>query len=156
LLLAGCAPAESDAANPRSTADESTPTPSISAEQIAGLTFRVELAQNEVVAGGELDYLFTVRNDSGGPITVPSCETSVGGRGLVPVSEPDAELWLVVTVDCQGPHVFAHGAEESWTDTVYARDKYGTALEPGEYLVGREVPHVRRRLLVPVTVVAPA
>ena len=101
-----------------------------------------------------MEYVFTVRNDSGGPITIPACETSVGPRGIVPASQPDAELWLNVTVDCGGPRTIATGDEESWTETVYARDKYGTAYEPGPHLVGRKVRGVQERLLVPITVVA--
>ena len=37
---------------------------------------------------------------------------------------------------------------------VFARDRYGTAHEPGDYLVGRKIPGVKGRLLVPITVVA--
>ena len=40
---------------------------------------------------------------SGGPVSDPGCQLANTRHALVPVHDPEAQLWMVTETDCAGP-----------------------------------------------------
>lgn len=117
------------------------------------LTITLELKASSVQSGGEVGSSLTVRNDSGETIVDPSCLIGAGRYALVPVDDPDAELWLQPVVDCSGTFKMADGfMERSAGPTFLARTKHGEALPPGEYTATLEIEGYSERLEEPIKV----
>lgn len=113
----------------------------------------VELASVHVTSGETLASSLVVENPSAKTVIDPDCSIGGGRYALVPVDDPDAEVWVQVTVDCGGPNRMEPGyREESSGPDFPAHTKYGDPLPPGEYLAVLEVQGLSQRLEYPVTV----
>jgi hypothetical protein len=155
LLLSACGGATgSDLASQSQTA---TPTPTENeaptSGRFDGLTITLELKASSVPSGDEVGSSLTVRNDSGETIVDPSCLIGAGRYALVPVDDPDADLWLQPVVDCSGVFKMPDGfIERSAGPTFPARTKHGEALPPAEYIATLEIEGYSERLEEPIEV----
>ena len=76
-----------------------------------------------------------MENRSGKPVRDPGCRLYAPNYGLVPESDPDAELWGQVVVDCAGPNVMEPGYKDRFAGPTFrATDKFGDPLPPGDYI----------------------
>lgn len=83
----------------------------------------------------------------------PACVIGSGRYALVPIDDPDPELWLRPVVDCQGPTEMRDGyRDRSSGRTFFARTKHGEPLPPGDYIAALEIEGYSERLEVPVKV----
>ena len=93
-----------------------------------------------------------VENRSGSPVTDPGCQLSNTRHALIPVDQPDAELWTVTMTDCGGPFAYEPGVVDDFTGpTFQAAAKNGDPLPPGDYLAVWEVDGQRLEYPVEVT-----
>ena len=123
------------------------------ADRFDGLTITLELKGSSVPSRGEVGSSLTVRNDSGETIVDPSCLIGAGRYALVPVDDPDAELWLQPVVVCSGNFEVPDGfIERSAGPTFPARTKHGEALPPGDYIATLEIEGYSDRLEEPIEV----
>lgn len=121
-------------------------------ELFGGLSVTLHVASS-VRSGDELASTLRVENRSGHAVTDPGCELAATRSGIVPVGDPDAELWLVVEIDCQGPTTYEPGFTAEYTGpSFFARTRRGDPLAPGQYLAATQWP-AGKRLEYPVTVV---
>ena len=163
LLLSSCSddgqdvvadePSESTEGATTSTTGSTTTTSVRRPEAVIFDGLTVQLTVPPTVRSGEtLDVTLHAENRTESPVTDPGCQLVGTGSALIPVGEPDAELWLVSVVDCGGPYVYEPGmVEESTGPTFIAATKFGDALPPGDYLAAWEVDG--QRLEYPVEVV---
>ncbi|HEV3471915.1 MAG TPA: hypothetical protein VG408_01740 [Actinomycetota bacterium] len=94
-----------------------------------------------------------MRNDSGKTIIDPECVIGSGRYALVPVDDPDAELWLEPVVDCGQAFRMPDGfIDRSGGPTFPARTKYGDPLPPGDYLATLKIEGYSKPLQEPVEV----
>jgi len=120
------------------------------AEVFGGLSVSL-LVPPSVQTGGELTTTMHVENRSESPVTDPGCQLSNTRHALIPVDQPDAELWTVTMTDCGGPFVYEPGVVDDFTGpTFQAATKDGDPLPPGDYLAAWEVDG--QRLEYPVEV----
>ena len=83
----------------------------------------------------------------------PGCVIAEGRYALVPVGQPDAELWVRPMTDCVGPVRMPPGYRDDYRGPDFpARTKYGEPLPPGEYLAVLEIRGLSQRLEYPVTI----
>lgn len=123
----------------------------VEAEVLGGLTVKLTVPPS-VQAGGELNTTMHVENRSGDPVTDPACRLSSTRHALIPVDQPDAELWMVTVTDCGGPVTYEPGAVDDFAGPTFrAATKYGDALPPGDYLAAWEVDGQRLEYPVEVT-----
>lgn len=152
LLLSACGEdpgPEPSAAGPPSA----TITPGDDPSGLDSLTITLELDRATVASGEEVGSTLTVRNGSDRTVTDQACHLAQTSSALVPIDDPDAELWLRVVVDCGGPFEMKSGFEDTWTGPEFpARTKYGEPLPPGDYIATTELLGVSQRLEVPVEV----
>ena len=121
------------------------------AEVFGGLSVSL-LVPPSIQTGGELDTTMHVENRSGSPVTDPGCQLSNTRHALIPVDQPDAELWTVTMTDCGGPFAYEPGVVDDFTGpTFQAAAKNGDPLPPGDYLAVWEVDGQRLEYPVEVT-----
>ena len=121
--------------------------------QFDRLTLSLELERNEVATGGTIDSHLTVSNDTKRSVRDPGCLLYAFSYGLIPVDDPDAELWGQVVVDCSGPFFFRPGYNDRFAGATFrATDKYGDPLPPGDYLAAIAFERRSERLTQPVTI----
>lgn len=122
------------------------------AEVFGGLSVRL-LVPPSVQTGGELNTTMHIENRSDSPVTDPGCQLSNTRHALIPVDQPDAELWTVTMTDCGGPFAYEPGVVDDFAGpTFQAATKDGHPLPPGDYLAVWEVDG--QRLEYPVGVKA--
>ena len=113
----------------------------------------LELNASEVPAGRAVGSHITVRNDSGRAVRDPGCVLAAFRFALVPVDDPDAELWGQVITDCAGAFVIKPGYVDRYSGpTFQATDKFGDPLPPGEYIATVTLDLRSEPLTQPVTV----
>ena len=163
LLLSSCnagredvvagEPSESTEASATSTTGSTTKTSVRQPETVIFDGLTIWLTVPPTARPGEtLDVTLHAENRTESPVTDPGCALNGTGSALIPVDEPDAELWLVSVVDCGGPYVYEPGTvDESTGPTFIAATKYGGPLPPGDYLAAWEVDG--QRLEYPVEIV---
>lgn len=121
------------------------------AEIFGGLSVKL-VVPSSVRAGGELNTTMRVENRSGSPVTDPGCRLSNTRHALIPVDQPDAELWMVTMTDCGGPFTYEPGVADDFTGpTFQAVTQDGDPLPPGDYLATWEVEDQRLEYPVEVT-----
>ncbi|MBW3595576.1 MAG: hypothetical protein KY391_08365, partial [Actinobacteria bacterium] len=104
------------------------------------LTMSLELRSNEVVTGGRIPSTVSVKNETQRPVVDPGCALYAYSYALVPVDQPDAELWGQVIVDCAGSRVLKAGYIDRYKGPTFAAtDKFGEPLPVGEYLAVMEL-----------------
>jgi hypothetical protein len=131
------------------TSTETDETPPIFDE----LDIRLELKASSVRAGDQVGSFLTVRNRSGGTVTDPRCLLASGRYALVPVDDPEAELWQQIVVDCGGPFKMSSGFSDRWAGPSFlARTKFGEALPPGDYIATLEIKGYSQRLAEPIEI----
>lgn len=158
VVLAGCA---SEPRSDEPSASAPPPTSASSSTSTAGrgpssgvfdsLSVTLSLHASEVRQGKTLRSTLTFENGSRTVVTDPACLRVTGSHALVPVDEPDAELWMRSIVDCLGDLKMPPGyTERIRAYEFYARTKYGEPLPPGEYLAVIDLQG--QRLEQPVTI----
>jgi hypothetical protein len=122
-------------------------------QRFDALAISVDLRSSRVTSGKTLYSHLIVENPSDTTVIDPSCTLASGRYALVPVSDPDAELWVQPVVDCDGPYKMKPGFRAEWSGPAFpAHTKYGDPLPPGEYLAVLEIRGLSQRLEYPVTV----
>lgn len=151
ILLGGCA---APASAPSATVEplEIVTPESRSEKRFDDLTLTLELESTTVETGARFEGEVLVRNRSGHELVDPGCWLTASSAGVVPPDDPDAELWLHVVVDCEGPQTIYAGDEQRNTITFVAATKYGDPLPPGDYVAAVEYRGFSQRLEVPVVV----
>jgi hypothetical protein len=141
LFLAACGGAQGSAGG------ESGRTGDHKAQRFDALTMTLELDETSVRTGGEVESRLLIENRSGQSVTDPGCLIGAGRYALVPIDEPDAELWLAPVVDCQGAFAMPDGFEESYSGPTFpATTKFGDPLPPGRYIATLEIEGLSGRL----------
>lgn len=156
VLLSACQSTTAPAPVTQAPSTTSTPTQRqrVAPGHFDGLTITLELKALSVRSGATIGSTLTVRNDSGKTIIDPECVIGSGRYALVPVDDPDAELWLQPVVDCSGAFKMPDGfIERSAGPTFRATTKHGEALPPGQYIATLEIEGYSERLQQPVEVV---
>jgi hypothetical protein len=154
LVMPGCAAPTGSASPVQITA---TPIPTENDPTIGGrldgLTIILELNDSAVPSGGTVGSSLAVRNDSGKTIIDPACRIGSGRYALVPVDDPDAELWLQPVVDCADAFKMPDGFSDRYAGPIFpARTKYGEALPPGRYVATLEIMGYTERLQQPIEI----
>lgn len=158
LLLSACGdPTPASQREPSETPSPSRAAPvkaqSEEPKRFDDLTLTLELEKTTIPSDGKVDSTFTVENNSDEPVVDPSCWLGASSSGVIPVSEPDAELGFQIVVDCGGPRTMGVGFKERWTGPeFFGRTIYGEPLAPGDYYAAYEIRGLSERILVPVTV----
>lgn len=117
------------------------------------LAISVVLESDHVQSGDTLRSRLVVENASDKAVIDEDCSIGGGRYAIVPVDDPQADVWVQVTVDCGGPFRMKPGfREESSGPDFPAHTKYGDPLPPGEYLAVLEIRGLSHRLEYPVTV----
>lgn len=153
-LTAGFAQATSTpiAAGAGASREQEVPAES-AAQRFDPLTITVALRSDRVVSGKTLRSRLIVENRSESSVVDADCDIGTGRYALIPVDDPDAELWVRPMTDCGGPNVMEPGYRaESSGPEFPAHTKYGEPLPPGEYLAVVEIRGRSGRLKYPVTV----
>jgi hypothetical protein len=130
---------------------ESVASPAV--ERFDSLSISLRLHSTTVQQGETLRSRVFIENNSPDAVVDPDCVIAEGRYALVPVDQPDAELWVRPMTDCGGPFRMAPGfrTEHDGPD-FYARTKYGEPLPPGEYLAVLDIKGLSQRLEYPVSV----
>ena len=159
LLLGSCGVADETSAGSSGMTGGSSPTTTTvqtrtpTSERFAGLTIELELEATTVRSGAEVGSALTVSNRSGEDITDPRCLIGTGRYALVPVHDPDAELWLQPVADCAGPFTMRDGFRKTYPGPRFpARTKQGDALPPGDFVATLEIESYPKRLEQPIEV----
>ncbi|MDQ3645389.1 MAG: hypothetical protein M3345_00470 [Actinomycetota bacterium] len=150
ILLSACASPQAETAEVTKPMMRVSPDPS--ATGLNRLTFQVALKDTSVASGERATLEITVRNETDEPITDPGCYLAQTSAAIIPEGEPDAELWLQVITDCQGPSKMDPGDQEAWETILYARTKSGEGLEAGRYIAALEMRGVDHRFELPIEV----
>ncbi|HEY9558943.1 MAG TPA: hypothetical protein VIR58_19565 [Acidimicrobiales bacterium] len=120
-------------------------------EVFGGLSVSL-LVPPSVKTGGELNTTMHVENRSDSPVTDPGCQLSNTRHALIPVDQPDADLWTVTMTDCGGPFAYEPGVVDDFTGpTFQAATNNGDPLPPGDYLAAWEMDGHRLEYPVEVT-----
>jgi hypothetical protein len=107
----------------------------------------LELDETSVRTGGEIESRLLIQNRSGKTVTDPGCLIAAGRYALVPMDEPDAELWLAPVVDCQGAFATPDGFKKSYSGPTFpAATKFGDPLPPGRYIASLKIEGLSGRL----------
>lgn len=152
MLTASCGQAtrEPVSSGTRGGSEQSIATKS---QRFDALAISVVLASDHVQSGETLGSRLVVENPSDKTVIDTDCSIGGGRYAIVPVDDPDADVWVQVTVDCGGPYRMKPGhREESSGPDFPAHTKYGDPLPPGEYLAVLEIQGLSQRLEYPVTV----
>ncbi len=156
-IVLGACDASPERAVPSSTPTTPNPTSPGAARgdgRFDELTIRLQLEARRVRSGREIWSFVDVSNNSGHAITDPRCLLASTSSALVPVTNPDAELWQQVVVDCAGPFRYPDGFIDRRAGPRFvARTKFGDPLPPGEYLATLEIPGYSERLTQLVEVI---
>ena len=130
---------------------ESAATPAIG--RFDSLSISLRLRSTTVQQGKTLRSRAIIENNSSDPVVDPACVIAEGRYALVPVDQPDAELWVRPLTDCGGPFRMPPGYRDEYDGPdFFARTKYGEPLPPGEYLAVLDIRGLSQRLEYPVTV----
>lgn len=122
-------------------------------QRFDALDISVVLKSNRVASGKSLYSRLIVDNASDTAVVDPACWIGTGAYALVPVSDPDAEVWVQPVADCGGPYAMKPGFHAEYSGPDFpAHTKYGDPLPPGEYLAVLEIRGLSQRLEYPVTV----
>lgn len=122
-------------------------------EVFGGLSVELQVPPS-VRSGGELMATLHVENRSGGPVTDPACQLREAAAAIVPVNDPEAELWMVTQTECNGPFTYEEGAVDDVTWLTFkASTKFGDPLRPGNYFAVLEVDG--QRLSRPIQITSP-
>jgi hypothetical protein len=117
------------------------------------LAVSVVLPSTRVSSGKTLHSRLIVENPSRTTVVDPACHIAEGRYALVPVTDPDAELWVRPLTDCGGPYRMQPGFRDEWLGPAFpAHTKFGDPLAPGEYLAVLEIQGLSQSLRYPVTV----
>jgi hypothetical protein len=147
IFLAACGGAQGSAGGGSGRTDNQR------AQRFDALSITLELDESSVRTGGEVESRLLIENRSGNTITDPGCLIGAGRYALVPIDEPDAELWLAPVVDCQGAFAMPDGFEESYSGPTFpAATKFGDPLPPGRYIAALKIDGLSGRLEQPVVV----
>lgn len=150
VVFAACS---SPAASPTGEAPTAVPSSDPSGQKrFDELDLALELESGTVRAGATLEGALVVVNRSGHEVVDPGCWLTASSAAIVPPDDPDAELWLQVVVDCEGPDSIHPGDRERHTLSFTAATKRGDPLPPGDYVAAVEYRGLTRRLEAPVTV----
>jgi hypothetical protein len=140
---------------PVSSAPRRGPESSTSTEpgRFDALAISVVPAADHVRSGETLGSRLIVENPSDRTVVDPDCSIGGGRYAIVPVDDPEADVWVQVTVDCGGRYRMRPGYREVSSGPDFpAHTKYGDPLPPGEYLAVVEIQGLSQRLEYPVTV----
>ena len=130
---------------------ESAATPAVG--RFDSLFISLRLRSTTVQQGKTLRSRFIIENNSPDSVVDPACVIAEGRYALVPVDQPDSELWVRPLTDCVGPFRMPPGyRDEHDGPNFFARNKYGEPLPPGEYLAVLDIEGLSKRLEYPVTV----
>lgn len=162
LLTASACSADESATASKNTA-QSTAQPSISSRaespatpapgRFDALSISLRLHSTTVQRGKTLRSRAIIENNSPNTVVDPACVIAEGRYALVPVDEPDAELWVRPLTDCGGPFRMPPGYRDEYRGPdFFARTKYGDPLPPGDYLAALDIKGLSQRLEYPVTV----
>ncbi|CAN5876906.1 hypothetical protein BH24ACT6_BH24ACT6_18010 [soil metagenome] len=138
---------------PPTTLDPDTPVSSPSVRNgFENLEIELVTADTTVQSGRILTAQLHLSNRSGETVTDPGCVLGSGPFGLVPVDDPNSELWQQYVMDCSGPFEMPDGYDDAHGSFDFAaRTKFGEPLPPGEYIAALEIEGYGR-LEQPVTV----
>lgn len=130
------------------------PAPSASGrDRFDPLSLSLEFATTTVEAGAELPTRALLENDSTEVVVDPACMIAEGRYALVPIDQPEEELWVRPMTDCGGPHRMPPGYREEFDGPLFfARTAGGEPLPPGEYLAVLDIRGLSQRLEYRVTV----
>jgi hypothetical protein len=147
VFLGACGGAQGSAGGgPRRAGDDR-------AHRFDALTMTLELDETSVRVGGEIESRLLIENRSGKTVTDPRCLIAAGRYALVPMDEPDAELWLAPVVDCQGAFAMPDGFQKSYSGPTFpAATKFGDPLPPGRYIASLKIEGLSGRLQQPVVI----
>jgi hypothetical protein len=122
-------------------------------QRFDALAISVVLQSSSVASGKTIHSRLIVENPSDTTVIDPDCSIATGRYALVPVNDPDAELWVQPVADCGDPFEMKPGFREVFSGPVFvAHTKYGDPLPPCEYLAALEIQGLSQRLEYPVTV----
>lgn len=160
LSAAGCSAGEAkpSSESARSTAQPtaaSLPEPSAASGtgRFDPLSISLRLRSTSVQQGKTLRTEALLENNSTKVVVDPACVIAEGRYALVPVDQPDAELWVRPMTDCGGPHRMPPGYRQEYGGPDFvARTKYGDPVPPGEYLAVLDIEGLSHRVEYPVTV----
>jgi hypothetical protein len=164
LVACGSSPAEStNSAMSAST----TPTPSNASGpaepgrteskngqgRLDALSISLTLRSTRVQQGRTLRSRALIENNTSEPALLTPCAIAEARYALVPVDQPNAELWVRPVADCVGWYRVPPGYRDEFDGPAfYARTAYGDPLPPGEYLAVLDIRGFSQRLEYPVTV----
>ena len=157
-LLVAAACSDEDAVTARGTSTVADPARAKSPETGApgrfdGLSVTLRLRSTTLRQGRTLRSSAVIENVSGKTVVDPACVIAEGRYALVPVDDPDAELWVRPMTDCPGPHRMRPGYRNEYRGPdFFARTKYGDPLPPGDYLAVLDIRGLTQRLEYPVTI----
>lgn len=127
--------------------------PATTSHRFDALAISVVLASDHVHSGDTLGSRLVVQNPSDKTVVDKDCSIVAGRYAIVPVDDPQADVWVQITVDCGGPYRMKPGfREESSGPDFPAHTKHGEPLPPGDYLAVLEIDGLSHRLDYPVTV----
>jgi hypothetical protein len=122
-------------------------------QRFDSLSITLVLPSDHVPSGKSLPSRMIVQNPSDATVIDPDCHIGAGRFGLVPVDDPDADVWVQPVIDCGGPYTMKPGFRDEHMGPEFpAHTKYGDPLPPGEYLAVLEIQGLSQRLEYPVTV----
>lgn len=117
------------------------------------LSISLRLRSTTVQRGKTLRSRAIIENHSPDTVVDPACLIAEGRYALVPVDEPNAELWARPLTDCGAPLRMPPGyRNEHRGPDFFARTKYGDPLPPGDYLAVLDIKGLSKRLEYPVRV----
>lgn len=151
LLLGGVVLASALNTSGHSQPVRTAPGPAPSRQEVlGGLTVEL-IVPATVRSGSKIRTAVRAVNESGHPVIDPRCVLGNSRSALVPVEEPDAELWGRTMTQCADQHTYEPGASEEFGGPSFpATDMFGSPLPVGEYLASWEVDG--KRFQYPVTV----
>ena len=161
LTAPGCSADESKTTSKTKAqpiAQESTATDAQSSAPSAtgrfdALSISLTLSSSTVQQGKALRSRATIENNSSDWVMDPACFIAEGRYALLPVDQPDTELWVKPITDCGGPLRMPPGYRDEYQGPeFFARTKYGKPLPPGEYLAVLNIRGLTQRLEFPVTI----
>lgn len=122
-------------------------------EPLDALDLRLAVNATEVPAGCEITGWLLVENRSGAAVTEEACELGLGRAAILPVDEPDGELWITPIAGCVGPREIPAGTSvEHGAFAFSAATAFGELLAPGEHVLALELDRWSGRFELPVTV----
>lgn len=123
------------------------------AQRFDPLSIRIALSSDHVASGKTLRSHLIVENRSKRTVGDPGCDIGAGRNALIPVRDPEAELWVQPVVDCSGAQEMRPGyVTESDGPEFLAHTKSGAPLPPGQYMAVLSIKGLSQRLAYPVAV----